>query len=232
MPLRSNHSLLIIFLSLAFLGQACKKESVPFSDNSAVYFPLTEGRFCIYQVDSIVHAESDNNNDDSVFSYNYQVMEVLDSSWWDGSGRFVQAVLRYYRPDGNSSWQVTSVWTQYRNASGAYRTEDNIPYQKMAFPIASTAVWNGNAANTLDDEYYRYDGTHQPVTIEGLDFDSVTTVIQRDEDNYVERFYGEERYAADIGLVYRRLDRLGKRNGQVVKGTEFTMKVISFGFLP
>lgn len=48
-------------------------------------------------MDSIFHAENDNNNDDSVYSYHFQVREEIDTSYADGQGRPTQVVLRYKR---------------------------------------------------------------------------------------------------------------------------------------
>ena len=76
---------------------------------------------------------------------------------------------------------------------------------------------------------YFYDYYHEPATFNSLNFDSTISIIQIDENNYVEKMYGNEIYAAGIGLVYKERDELGKQNGVVVKGLEYRMKIIGYG---
>ena len=53
--------------------------------------------------------------------------------------------------------------------------------------------------------------------------------IQRDDNNFVEKIYGKEVYAAGVGLIYKERDDLRKTSGIVVSGTEFKMVVSSYG---
>jgi hypothetical protein len=193
------------------------------------YFPTEKGRYVIYNVDSVYHAESDNNNDDSVYSYHFQIKEKIDSTYLDLQGRPNQVLLRYHRNTSNDPWVLTAVWTQYVNSASVYRTEDNIQYHKLSFPINSTATWNGNDANTFDEESYFYDYFHESETINGISFDSTLSVIQVDENNFVEKIFGNEKYATGIGMIYKERDDLGKKNGQVVKGLEYRMTIDSYG---
>jgi len=52
---------------------ACKEESLEPVPYSYEYFPVEFGKFIIYDVDSIYHSDNDNNNDDSVYSWHFQV---------------------------------------------------------------------------------------------------------------------------------------------------------------
>ncbi|HNP99363.1 MAG TPA: hypothetical protein PKK99_09925 [Bacteroidia bacterium] len=208
---------------------ACKKESIIPPSPSFNYFPTTAGNWIEYDVDSIYHAENDNNNDDSVYSYHFQVREEIDSTFADGQGRPVQVILRYKRNSDLEAWSLVAVWTQTLSLSSAYRTEDNVPYHKLAFPINGSTMWDGNDANIQEEEMYEYTDYHTALTIGGFDFDSTLTVLQRDEDNYVERIFGQEIYATGVGMIYKQRDDLGKRNGIIVKGQEYKMTLKDFG---
>ena len=59
--------------------------------------------------------------------------------------------------------------------------------------------------------------------------DLTLTVFELDEDNFVERRYGREMYAAGIGLVFKQRDELGKRNGVVTTGTSYRMELTGYG---
>jgi hypothetical protein len=214
---------------IAGLAESCKKETVELSSKGSTYFPVTNHKWVLYDVDSVYHAENDNNNDDSVYTYNFQVKEVLDSFFIDGAGRANQIVKHYRRNDSLSAWSLTNVWTQVVISTGAYRTEENIPVHKLTFPLSSDVIWNANDANTLEPQMYSYEYLHQPGTFNGLSFDSTLSVLEVDENNYVERLFGREVYAAGVGLVFKEEDDLGKRNGIIVKGLEYKMKVLEYG---
>jgi hypothetical protein len=214
---------LLVFIS------ACKKETEVSPSLSFNYFPSEKGRWVEYIVDSTYHAENDNENDDSVYYYHFQIREEIDSSFIDGAGITRQILKRFRRIDSTEQWTLTDVWTQSISLVSAYRIENNVPFHKLAFPISLSKTWNGNDANTLDEEDYSYESIHEPDSYNSLQFDSTITVLQIDENNYIEKIYGTEVYANGVGLVYKVRDELGKRNGVVVKGMEYTMKVINYG---
>ncbi|MBK6397179.1 MAG: hypothetical protein IPF75_02640 [Bacteroidetes bacterium] len=220
--------MLLISLT-AFTWYSCKKESVEAPALSYNYFPTESGKYIIYDVDSIYHSETDNNNDDSVFSYHFQIKDKIDSSFVDLEGRVNQVRLRYHRNSDTLPWQLTEVWTQYLSSTSAYLTEENIKYHKLSFPINATITWNGNDSNTEEEELYYYDYFHESDVLNGLSFDSTLSVIQIDENNFVETIYGNEKYAAGVGMIYKEHNDLGKTNGQVVKGLEYKMVVVEYG---
>jgi hypothetical protein len=207
----------------------CKNESVSPQPYSYDYFPLEFGRYVIYDVDSVFHSDNDNNNDDSVYSWHFQVKERIDSTFIDGQGRPAQRVLRYRRLSASDPWTFMNVWTQTRTAAAAYRNEDNVVYHRLSVPPHPGVSWNGNDSNTLEEEYYSYDGIDQPMTVGAVLFDSTLAVNQRDDDNFVEKIYGYEVYANGVGMVFRQRDNLRKQNGSVVYGTEYKMTVNAFG---
>ena len=194
---KQNFFFLFIALS-ASTWFSCKKEIVEAPALSFNYFPTEKGKFIIYNVDSIYHSESDNNNDDSVFSYQFQIKDKIDSSYIDLEGRVNQVRLRYHRDNDTMQWQLTEVWTQYLSTTSAYLTEENIKYHKLSFPINSSITWNGNDSNTEEEELYFYEYYHESDFINGLSFDSTLSVIQIDENNFVETIYGNEKYAAGV----------------------------------
>ena len=219
-------ALVIIVLSVI---SSCGKEIIETTSPSYNYFPTEKGRYVIFDVDSIVHGTNDNDNDDSVYSYRYQVKEVIDTPFTDGEGKERQVVVRYYRADSTQEWSVNIVWSQSLSASNAYRWEDNVPYHKMSYPINYEIEWNGNDKNTLEEEMYHYTDIHASKSYNNLDFDSTLTIIQRDDDNFVEKIFGKEVFAAGIGLIYKERSNLRKTSGIIVSGTEYKMVVNSYG---
>ncbi len=219
----------IIVLMMISLFYSCKKESIIPVSPSYNYFPVEKGKWVEYDVDSIYHGQNDDNNDDSVYTFHFQIREEIDSTYLNGQGQETQIVMRYRRNSDNEDWSLVSVWTQTLSLTGAYRVEENVPYHKLAFPINSSITWDGNDANTEEEEFYSYFDFHTEDFVGGLSFDSTLSVLQRDDDNYIERIYGMEKYAAGIGLIFKQRDNLGKRNGVVVEGLEYKMVVKDYG---
>ncbi len=216
-------------LLTASLLSSCGKETLEVPSVSYNYSPTEKGTYVVYDVDSIVHSTDDNDNDDSVYYYHYQVMEVIDTPFVDGEGLTRQVLARYYRADTTQAWAINIVWSQSITSTTAYRWEDNVPYHKLSFPINGDIEWDGNDKNTFNEEMYHYADIHAAKSYGSLSFDSTLTVIQRDDNNFVEIIFGEEVYAAGIGMVYKERNNLRKNGGQVVSGTEFKMEVIAFG---
>lgn len=228
--LTKKHSLLILLFCFGTLTWfSCKKETVVLPPLSFNYFPTEYGKYIIYDVDSVYHSENDNNNDDSVYSYHFQIKDKIDSSFLDLEGRLNQVRLRYRRDNDSLPWELTNVWTQYLSSSSAYLTENNIRLHKLSFPINYNTSWNGNDSNTGEEEIYFYEYFHESDVINGISFDSTLSVVQVDENNYVEKIYGNEKFATGIGMIFKESDDLGKRNGQVVKGLEYKMVIVAYG---
>ena len=220
------------FLAVPFfivLFFSCKKESIVPQILHYNYFPTETGSYVVYDVDSVVHAENDNNTDDSVYVSQYQIKEVIVSTFFDGEDRPTQRVMRYSRKEDSFEWNALGVFTQLVTSKGAFRTEENIILHKLAFPINKRISWNGNASNTMTEEILSYEEVHVPTSLGSLIFDSTISVLQIDESNFIEILYGIEQYATHAGMIYKERVNLRKVNGIVVKGTEFRMKVRSFG---
>jgi hypothetical protein len=218
-----------ILLLLSIVIISCKKESISPVRASYDYFPVQQGKYVIYQVDSVVHSDNDGNTDDSIYTFHYQLKEVIGDMFVDGQGRQTEIVKRYRREADSLAWEEVSASSQWLTVSAAYRMQDNIVYHKLAFPINEKITWDGNDANTLTEEMYLYENFHQPRSFNALSFDSTVSVLQRNDENYIETSYGKEIYANHVGLIYKEDDDLHKVNGLIVKGTEFRITVIGFG---
>jgi hypothetical protein len=226
-PTKIIFAVTIFFLAFIF---SCKKDSTIPTSPSFNYFPTEKGKYVIYDVDSIYHADNDNDTDDSVYFWHFQIKEIIDSSYEDIQGRNVQVLLRYRRDSIHIDWALQNVWTQTLSSSTAYRTEDNVPYHKMSFPIDSKITWNGNDMNTLEEEEYSYEYFHEPDNINALSFDSTLSVLQRDDDNFIQKIYAKEMYANHIGMIYKeRMDLLKNAGVIPVTGTEYRMTAVEYG---
>lgn len=208
---------LCFFLPVLGLVMACdQQQTEDFAiDYGYDYFPLAIGAANIYQVDSIVYNPVIGGiQADSTSVY---LREVIVDSLLDESGNTWYRMERYQRYSDTLPWQIAQVLMLSRNKSEAIRTEDNLRFIKLRFPIELNESWDGNAAFDASRDFavagenmavfknWNYqvletDGVYQ----EGvLLLNEVLTVQNADDENLIERRFAIERYAKGVGLVYR-----------------------------
>ena len=65
--------------------------------------------------------------------------------------------------------------------------------------------WNLNEFNTGEDQEIYYSAVNQPDTIAETSYDSVLFVLQKDFKSLFTYEYSEERYAKNVGLIYKKI---------------------------
>jgi len=197
-------SVLLIFFAMAAL-LSCKKD-VPATVNFDYgYFPSSIGKYIVYDVDSVYRTSFDYKLD----TVRYQLKEVIDSIYTDNTGRPTMKINRYRKlfsssvPYSAMPWTLLNIWSANRTLTDAERVEDNVRYVKLVFPVVLYQTWNGNAFNTQGLLNYYYSSIDQTAQIEGANLDSVLTVIQIADSNNITEQFATEKYAKNIGLIYR-----------------------------
>lgn len=192
---------------------SCKKDKVELPpDVGYDYAPVTIGKYVIYDVDSIVY--DDFKKDTTEFKY--RIKEKLEENITDAEGRAALKLVRYiklYNPTvsyDNIPWKIKDVWTCVRTKTTYEVVEEDIRFTKLVFPVVTDKTWNGNAYNTSSALDYKYKYTDMPETINGIAFDNVLFVEQKDDKlkNVIHREYYIEKYVKNIGLIYREIKDL------------------------
>jgi hypothetical protein len=122
---------------------SCEREVIPV-DESAFgyeYFPLDSGTRYIYQSDSIIYLAIEKRWD----TLQSQIMEVVGDTFTDIEGRKVYRIDRFFRRDQSQDWHQVNTWTAYRDGNTAVRTEENLTFIKLVFPVRKLLRWQGNA---------------------------------------------------------------------------------------
>lgn len=241
-PLFNYSIVLLFYCSIVFVSlfSSCKKDSeITTADFGYDYFPDQVGQYVIYQVDSIWQDDISNVHDTT----RYLLKEVIASTFLDNSGRptlRIERFKKFYNPSlpyDSVQWTLTDVWLANRTNTTAERVEENIRYIKLVFPVKEEKKWNGNIYNTLGEKEYEIISADIQEYINSINFDSVVTVKQFEEFNWVESRYEVEKYAKRVGLAYRRQDSLifqPKDSNDFLPyddtiGYTFTQKIISYG---
>jgi len=189
------------------------------------YYPLEVGNYITYQVDSIIYLVE--SSDDCIFyqdtSSHYLKEEIIDT-YEDNAGDENFVVERYLSDNINGPWTVIDVWNTKITDTQVEKIEENLRFIKMVFPVTDGATWNGNTyfENTQDttisvggqsiDFYrywssnYEYDMIDISEEINGIQFDSVMTVIQSEpNDNKIYYRYSIEKYARGVGMIFKEM---------------------------
>ena len=232
---RKDIIILMGFALLILLLQQCKKDDPRIDTVDYSYFPLETGRYIIYDIEEI--------NVDVIAGYYdtlcYTIKEIITDTFYDMENRLSYRVERYKRTNDSAGWEIKDVWYANYTATTAERTEENIRYIKLAFPVELNKTWDGDAYNTLDpyDEYeYEITALDVPDTVNEVYFDSVLTVLQKDRESLIDKYYAVEKYAKNIGMIYKKDMEIYSQTitgdpieERIERGTIFTQKIVSYG---
>jgi len=216
------------FIAIILLA-SCKKEREQ-PNLGYTYFPFNVGFWAEYDVMEI--------KVDTVVSYYdtsiYQLREIIESTFIDNQGRPSYRIERYWRTADSLQWVIKDVWYATKTTTMAEKIEEDVRYIKLVFPVNDEKEWNGNAYNTLPEWEYAYEDLHESKTVGGMNFDSTTTILQRDNYNFIEYEYAYEIWAAGVGLIKKHYVDMDISNydttaGKVKKATKFFQSITSYG---
>ncbi len=211
-------NLIGVFL-LSSLLFSCSRSTESFYNVSVDhYYPLQTGKYIVYRLDSLVYINF--GKKDTTISY--QVKYETDSLLTDNIGRPFYRIFRYIRKNASDSWIPDGTCMAANTGSKIEFTEDNLKFIKLAEPIRNTFSWKGNSfinATSINSELiymqdwdYVYSNVDESSIVGNDTLQNTLTVNQRDEtindpDNqniYSEVNFSKEKYAKDIGLIYRK----------------------------
>lgn len=215
--------LLIIVISIS----SCKKDIEEPLDIGYDYFPVSIGKWAIYEVDSTYY----NDFTDSVYHYNYKIKELIESTFLDNQNRETQRLERYKKISDTTDWYISNVWALNLTATTAEKVEEDYRFVKLIFPVKKSSTWDGNAYNILDEQEYKYTDVHKSYNVNGITYDSTITVIQKIVSNPIQEDYQIEVFAKHIGMIYKKYISLKKSNAGTVidSGNDYTYSIISYG---
>ena len=210
--------LYIIFL-FTFLLLSCSDKPAPIVDPTIYgheYFPLEVGKYRIYEVDSLQFDLGQGDLPVVDSSHFFMRVETVDQ-FDDQTGETVFRIERYRAEALGDPWVIMDVVTESRTTNQAFHTENNLRFIPLVFPLRENLEWDGlafipndiiiyikgEALEIFDNWQYRVLSTKASEKIGTLDFEDVATIQQVADTNIVELRYGIEKYAANVGLVYR-----------------------------
>lgn len=215
-------TLLYSSLLMVCLLTACKEETAPPRDLTAdlSYFPLELDQPKFYALDSIVLFNTIRGivYDTARLEVRETLVERFEAA--DGTETFRGERWDRRLPDGQ--WRFQQTFTMSRSSLRATRTEDNLSFTKLVFPLTEGKRWDGHTA--FDDArsfvigaefvsiYQGWDYRYIPTTdaiaagSSALNLEGAVLIEQDSTDNLITQSIAYEIYAPNIGLVERFID--------------------------
>lgn len=180
------------------------------------YFPLEVGKFVEYEMDSTIY---DPNGDSTVSVSKTLLREEVVDTLVDNNGQLLYKVERYERASDTLPWVIKKVLSVSIQANQAIRSEDNLRFIKMTFPLKKGNSWDGNihvqenmtvtVAGEVMEMFkgwnYKVTDLGEPVSVGSFQFDETLQIQEAENENLIELRRANAIYAKGIGLVYREL---------------------------
>lgn len=210
---------ILLFVALSVIWVGCEREVEVPDDIDYSYFPLNTGHFVDYRVDSVLY----NDFSMTVDSSTYYVREEVGEIQQNNTDAPYNLIYRYQRRDTFLSWSSPRVWTARLDDYRLIKTEENLPFIRMVFPLRNDKKWDGLVHVRRDtvivfdeqtgetiDMFKDWDDCvvsnfGEPYTVNGHYFPETATIVHVDKTNNIERRYSVERYAKGVGLIEKEM---------------------------
>jgi len=227
MRFASTFRIISLLAVITFTFFSCNKKEEFISEPIGDYIPLQTGKYITYRLDSLVFSAFGATPE----THRYQLKHVVDQQITDNLGRPSWRVYTYISDStGTQPWTPRGTYLVTPLSDRAELIEDNLRVIKMHLPIKEGFQWKGNTympdepygatydfSNDLDIENWDfvYDVFEPSWSYRGNNYTDVTTVEQQDESenapvvnisNYGYKNRSVEKYAKNIGLVYRQYE--------------------------
>lgn len=104
------------------------------------YFPVGTGKTWIYASDSIVYSGVGTRRD-TLSSF---LKEEIGEKFTDLAGNETYKINRYFKRNDTDPWSKLNTWTVSLEKTRAIRTEENLKFVKLVFPVKKGLRFNGN----------------------------------------------------------------------------------------
>ncbi len=212
--------ILLPFLLISVGLVSCKKETEDISEiaKGNKFFPTEIGKYIVYDYDSTYW----NDQLGKDLHYRGQFRYYVADTFRDNAGRLSYVINVQVRANDTDPYRPDDVIYVTPTEDRIEYKQKNLTFIKMVFPVSNGKSWNGNAMIPLgDNDYAEYDNDKWKYTYANFDteFDPgnnlyLHTVTVNEIDDalnnpdvdstaYAYRNYSQERYAYNVGMVYR-----------------------------
>ncbi|WP_020531386.1 hypothetical protein [Flexithrix dorotheae] len=223
------------FISLSLILFSCQTGNIDpeLISLGESFYPIAPGRFITYQVKSIQFDELKKSD-----TLEYQMKEIIKAPFADLSGDSIYRIEQFTRIDSSYQWKIDSVWTLKTTPSRIVKTENNIPFVKIVFPIEHKTTWDGNRFNSFGENIYSIRDLYSSFSLNNFSFDNTVKIMHSEDSSLVAKDVRWEIYADSIGMIYKHhevLQYLSDFNDpnygrdSIIGGIFISKKIIDFG---
>lgn len=223
---RTSHILkYMLVLALSAGLSSCKQSIEPFDTlQVSDLLPLQPGKYITYRVDSLVFV-----NAGKLAQINrYQMRHVVDGQVRDNLNRLSWRVNTFINDSlASGPWVPSGFYIVTPLDKSVEVIENNLRVIRIHLPVRERFTWRGNSylpdrpyaavyATSVDENMdlwdFTYTSVNQTERIGNRDIPNVTTILHIDEARnvpmvtdtiYASREYSLDKFAKNIGLVYR-----------------------------
>lgn len=202
---------LLLLVMVTSCGSANFEDAEPplDPDLGKSYFFLAPNKYREYDVFEIRYLAVDISD-----TLEYQLREEVRDSF-NVNGVESRIIHRLTRDDATQPWALDSVWSSRVERVRAISIENNVPLQKMVFPVDTSQRWDRNLFNSNPALVQKYLTFDQPFT-QGFNTFLKATVVEVANDRSTNpdgidvtfRDVRTEVYADSIGLVRKEYEQL------------------------
>ena len=217
--------MVILISCLLFACDNVNSNLPPPQDGGKFFYPNV-GQSVIYDVEDIQYELTG-----KFMVKTYQLKEINVLAFKDLEGKEAFKIERYRRENDTQKWTIDSVFMAKKEIDKALKSENNVTYVKIYFPIKEGLKWNGNAYNSFGNDTYELKKINQSFQTNGQKFENTFSVVQQNDSTLVDLKRRIEVYAENIGMIYQEKTSvlycntsncLGK--GKIDFGTKHTLK--------
>lgn len=134
------------FCILFFCGILCfhscteKTEAGDLNAFGYSFYPVAKGKSWVYTSDSIIYS-SGGTRIDTVRSF---IKEEIVDTFVNEERNTVFKIDRFFRRQVSDPWLRINSWTTFKDQTRAIRTEENLKFVKLVFPVKTGLRWDGN----------------------------------------------------------------------------------------
>lgn len=208
------------------LLNACKKDVFDHTkrENGTSYVNQTLDYHFLYQVQEIIYDDFFNKID----TFNYQILEINDTFFYDNLNQTVMRIERYKRNNDSALWNYHETVSSRIDNYKYERNENNTKKVKLSFPITFETIWNANTFNSNNNTLVFYNEINVRKNIDNNWYDSVLVIKSDPVFNSVGEKYYEEHYAKHIGLIYSNIIFIEKSNNKT-RGYKIKYTLLNHG---
>ena len=209
---------LSFFILLSILFFSCGEDNPIVSNEDPfgfAYYPVELGNYWVYQVDSTIY----DDGGATILNSSTFIKEEIVDFYLNESDDTIYVLNRSQASSLNGTFITRDAWSIEMNEFRVTKTEENLRFIKLVFPITVDRVWQGNQFDELikvdvvgeklqvykDWGDYRIINDSLSLNVNGTQYDNVVEVLQGDASNDIERRFAKEYFGKGVGLIKKEM---------------------------